>query len=316
MSSERITYSVVVPVYRSGAWLPELVARLRAVLDSFDEPFEIILVNDRSPDEVTWPTIEHLSQEFPFVRGVDLLYNVGQFRATICGLEEARGDYVITMDDDLQHPPEEIPKLVEAIRVRLKVDCVMGEFGVKRHSWMRNAGSSLVRSIMRHLYDKPAGVTTSSFRIMTADVAKALVMYRIARPQLGPLVVRVTRNLANVEVDHHARTHGRSNYQFHRLVSETLTSIVNASIAPLRLISLVGFLSAAVALSVTLLFFVRWLTGGIGVAGFTSLILAITFFSGMILLGIGVLGEYLGRVIEELTGMPRYSVRTTTMFRS
>jgi glycosyltransferase involved in cell wall biosynthesis len=109
-------YSIVVPVYKSGPWLAELVERVGAVMAVFGESFELILVNDCSPDDVTWPAIERLAGEFEWVRGIDLFFNAGQFRATLCGLAEARGHFIITMDDDLQHPPEEIPKLVAARR--------------------------------------------------------------------------------------------------------------------------------------------------------------------------------------------------------
>ena len=114
--SSKISYSIVVPVYKSGPWLAELVERVGAVMAVFGESIELILVNDCSPDDVTWPAIEKLAGEFEWVRGIDLFFNAGQFRATLCGLSEARGDFVITMDDDLQHPPEEIPKLVAARR--------------------------------------------------------------------------------------------------------------------------------------------------------------------------------------------------------
>ena len=305
-------YSIVIPVYNSGAWLTELVSRIEAAMRPLDASFEVILVNDASPDKSTWQVIQELSRERDYVRGFDMLYNVGQFRALLCGLEQCRGKQVITMDDDLQHPPEELPKLVQAMKAHPGVDCVMGEYQCKRHGAIRNLGSALAQKIMDKLYDKPPGIRTTSFRIMTADLAKALTLYRTAHPQLGPLIVRVTKNIVNVPVAHAARPFGTSGYRLIRLVSETLRSVVNASIAPLRFISTIGLVCATAAFIVGVYYLAKWLLGDIGVPGYASLIITIAFFSGMILVSIGVLGEYIGRIVQELTGMPRFTIRTST----
>ena len=138
--NNQITYSVVVPCYRSQQSLPELVKRIDAVLQPLEEPFEVILVNDGSPDD-TWEVIEDLSASYPFVRGVDMLRNIGQYRATLCGFERVRGKWVILMDDDLQHPPEQIPLLIAAFSRNPQLDCVMGKYRVKHHGPIRNLGS-------------------------------------------------------------------------------------------------------------------------------------------------------------------------------
>ncbi|MBE0435677.1 MAG: glycosyltransferase [Methylomicrobium sp.] len=303
-----IRYSIVVPCYKSGDWLEELVQRTTSAMQQY-QPFELLLINDKSPDTVTWPEIERLAGQHKFVRGIDLLFNTGQFRAILCGIEHARGQFVITMDDDLQHPPEEIPKLIEAMHQNPSLDCIMGKYLSKRHSFLRNAGSLLMKGIMNRLYNKPSGIVTTSFRIMPQVFAKSLLLYRVASPQLGPLIVSLTKKIKNIPVEHHARVGGRSGYSLSRNIKETFRSIINASIAPLRLFSVLGFITAGLAFMVGLYYVLQWYFGGINVAGFTSLILAISFFSGMILAGIGVLGEYIGRIIQELTGMPRYQVR-------
>jgi len=306
-----LNYSIVVPCYASGAWLEELVERTAAALEGY-QPFELILVNDKSPDSKTWSEIERLAGKHDFVRGIDLLYNVGQFRATLCGLEQARGQFMITMDDDLQHPPEELPKLIETMTQNPEMDCVMGEYIAKQHNAVRNAGSLLVRGIMNRLYDKPEGIVTTSFRIMPSSFAQTLCLYRIASPQLGPLIISITKKVLNVPVEHHERKQGRSGYNLFRCVQETFQSVINASILPLRWFSLIGFTTAAGAFLIGAYYLLRWVFGGVGVAGFTSLILAISFFSGMLLAGIGLLGEYIGRIIQEITGMPRHQVRCVT----
>lgn len=307
-----VTYSIVIPVYCSGTWLGELVGRIDAAMRPLAEPFEVILVNDASPDAETWPAIEELSRRHPWVKGIDLLYNAGQFKAILCGLEQAAGTYIITMDDDLQHPPEELPKLVAAMKANPEMDCVMGRYEVKSHGMLRNLGSRVLAWAMTHLYGKPRGVTTTSFRIMKRELAGLLVLYRAARPQLGPLVVRLTRRVMNTPVEHHARHRGRSGYRPTVMMGEFFQSLINASIAPLRLVTTIGFLSAFVAFGLGVWYLVRKLVGGIGVPGYTSIVLAVVFSSGMILVGIGMLGEYIGRIIHELTGLPRYAIRRRT----
>lgn len=305
-------YSIVIPVYNSGKWLRELVSRIETTMGPLGASFEVILVNDASPERTTWQTIQELAREKSFVRGFDMLYNVGQFRALLCGLEQSRGKRIVTMDDDLQHPPEEIPKLVEAMEANPGADCVMGDYQSKQHGPLRNLGSALAQKILDRLYDKPPGIKTTSFRVMTSDLAKALTLYRTAHPQLGPLIVRVTHNIVNVRVAHAPRPFGKSGYRFARLVGETLRSVVNASIAPLRFISTIGLLCATGAFLIGVYYLAKWLLGDIGVPGYASLIVTVAFFSGMILFSIGVLGEYIGRIVQELTGMPRFTIRTST----
>ncbi len=301
-------YSIVVPCYGSGTWLEELVLRVGEAMAPYG-PFELILVNDRSPDDLTWREIQRLSREHAFVRGIDLLYNVGQFRTLLCGLERASGEYVITMDDDLQHPPEELPKLIEAMAANPGTDCIMGRYTDKRHARLRNAGSTMIRVLMNRFYNKPASLVTTSFRIMPASFAKAITLYRIASPQLGPMIVSISKNVMNVPVRHDQRRFGKSGYRFYHCLRESFRSIINSSIVPLRVFTVFGLASSFVAFGIGSFFLVRWACGGIRVPGFTSLILAISFFCGMILAGLGVLGEYTGRIIQELTGMPRFHVR-------
>jgi len=241
-----------------------------------------------------------------------MLYNVGQFGAIVCGLEQAVGEFIITMDDDLQHPPEEVPKLIEAIHNNPDMVCVMGLYETKRHSWFRNLGSHLFGFILKRTYGKQSTVRTSSFRIMRRELAEAITRYRTARPLLGAMTVRLTRNMMNVTVAHHARSRGSSGYSLRRLIGCTLDAIIYKSTAPLRFFSIFGFCTAAAAFLVGLIVFIKWMFGEIGVAGYTSLVLTTAFFSGTILLGIGVVGEYIARIISEVSGPARYQIRRAT----
>ncbi len=305
-------YSIVIPVYGSGAWLEELAERILAVMDQGGhDDCELILVNDRSPDADTWPAIERIAARRPRVRGIDLVYNVGQFRALLCGMAHARADLVLTMDDDFQHPPEELPKLIEALAARPDLLCVMGDYKVRGQGPLRRLGSALFSRILDRAYGKPAGVRTTSFRIMRRPLVDSILAFRTARPQLGPLIVSLTRQVANVPVEHQQRPAGRSNYNLFSLLSNTLDSVVYASTVPLRFLSTFGVLCAGAALLAGLGYFIRWATGGIGVAGWITQILLIIFFGGVTLLGLGVLGEYVARIIGEVTGPERYRIART-----
>lgn len=305
-------YSIVIPVYGSGAWLEDLAGRILQVMDGTGHSdCELILVNDRSPDAETWPAIERIAAAQERVRGFDLVYNVGQFRALLCGMAHARADLVLTMDDDFQHPPAELPKLIDAIEGRPDLLCVMGDYETRSQNPLRRLGSAIFSRILDRAYGKPAGIRTTSFRILRRPLVESILAFRTARPQLGPLIVSLTRQVANVPVRHDPRPAGRSNYNLFSLLGNTLDSVVYASTAPLRFLSTFGMLCSGTALLAGLGYFIRWATGGIGVPGFTSQILLIIFFGGMTLLGLGVLGEYVARIIGEVTGPERYRIART-----
>lgn len=304
-----ISYSVVVPVYKSGPWLDQLCDRVAAAMARYGDAFELLLVNDASPDDCTWPAIERMASKYPWVRGLDLLYNVGQFKATLCGFESARGALVITMDDDLQQLPEEIPLLIDALERQPELDCVIGSYRQKQHQLYRNVGSTFAAWLNKVMYGKPSHIKTTSFRIMRRYLAQALMAYRTANPQLGPLLLNLTRKVQNIEISHQPRTRGKSGYPFFALVTHIVDNIVQGSIAPLRFFSLTGMLIAFVAAGLGTGYFIWWLLGWIKVPGFATLTILISLFSGFIIAGIGLVGEYIARIIKEITGPRTYWVR-------
>jgi polyisoprenyl-phosphate glycosyltransferase len=306
-------YSIVIPVYNSGKWIPELVERIRKTMEESGESFELLLVNDSSPDQITWLKIVEVASKYDWVRGFDLLYNVGQFRAILCGMDLAKGEYIITMDDDLQHPPEEIPKLMEKMEQNPEMECIIGAFSIKKHSLIRNLGSALFRLLSRKIYNQPKGFQGTNFRIMKRYIADALVNYKTSRPQIGPMILQTTTKIMNVTVKHESRKRGQSGYNIFRLFAHTMDSIINASIAPLRVFSVLGFITAGISFSIGVFYFIRWLMGSIKAPGFITFILLLTFFSGMILAGIGILGEYIARIITEITGHEKYHIRHSTI---
>jgi len=309
---ESVVYSIIVPCYCSGDWLQELVERIRDVMNKKDDTFEIILVNDASPDSSTWSNILQLSEQFSELRGLNLIANVGQYRATLAGFEHARGQYIITMDDDLQHPPEEIPLLIEAMKEHAELDCIIGSFKSKKHSLFRNAGSRLINSLLNRFYDKPKGVKATAFRILRMELAQAVLAHRSHKPNLMAVLLQSSKRVMNIEVEHHSRQHGRSGYTLSSLIGFTFDNIFAVTNAPLRIVSIAGIMTSFVSVILMFYFFTLWISGSIEVLGFTTQVLLITFFGGMTLFSIGLLGEYVLRIVVETSGPPRYFVRDDT----
>jgi glycosyltransferase involved in cell wall biosynthesis len=306
-----VDYSILIPCYCSSQWLPELVERLIAVMTKIDGSFEILLINDASPDN-TWQTIEELATRYPLVRGLDMQFNVGQFRATICGFENVRGRLIITMDDDLQHPPEEVAVLVAAMAQSPEMDCVMGAFRAKQHSPARNLGTWLLGRVYEIVYEKPRGLRTSAFRIMRRPLVDAVVEHGTVMPNIGPLILRSTHRIRNVEVEHRPRPKGKSGYSFFRLAKIFFGQIISGSTLPLKFLSAIGLSSSLLSVVIGGFYFLRHVLGQITVPGFASQILLTSFFGGLILFSIGILGEYVARIINEVSRPPRYIVRNDT----
>lgn len=301
-------YSVVIPCYRSGSILAELIQRLLKVFAEVPGTCEILLVNDASPDS-TWMVISELAEQHPEVRGLDLYFNTGQYRAILCGLERAAGDVIILMDDDLQHPPEEIPKLLQALESHPEWDCVMGRYRVKHHSWLRNLGSRFFGWMNTRLYGKPRDLFGSSFQAMRRSLALAVCAHQTTSPILNPLIYRTTRRLGNVEVEHHRRKAGTSGYTLGKLIWLVVNNFLSASHLPLRAISILGLSCALLSAVLGTVYLVLYWMRDITVPGFATLVLLVIFFGGTSLLAIGIVGEYLLQILAEVRRGPRYLVR-------
>jgi dolichol-phosphate mannosyltransferase/undecaprenyl-phosphate 4-deoxy-4-formamido-L-arabinose transferase len=302
-------YTIVIPCYRSENWLEELVSRVDIVMTSIGEPFELILVNDASPDN-TWTEIQRVAKKYPFVRAFDMFTNVGQFRALLCGFEHARGQLIITMDDDLQHPPEEIPKLITALKAQPNLDCIMGIPREKKHSRIRNLGSRLMNWLNTVFFNKPPNLKLSSFRLMRRElVIHGICAHPTSKPIIGPLILKSTKRVANTEVKHNQRNHGKSGYSLFKLTLITLDNIFYNSTLPLKFFSIVGLVCSLASIIIAVYFFISYIFGATKVPGFTTPVLLICFFGGTSLFSIGLLGEYVIRILEEVNRPPRYVIR-------
>src|SRR5438067_7020330 len=297
-SLEVPSISVVVPVFRSAALLPALVQRLKNALDAERRPWEIILVDDASPDE-SYDVMRQMRAADPRVRIVQFARNQGQQHATLCGLNYASGDEVVTMDDDLQNPPEEIARLLAKLREGHAA--VIGRIIEKRHGWWRNAGSSLHQYLAEKIIAKPRGLYLSSFRALSRLAVERIVRYKGAHPHIAALLLKSVpvSSVVNVDVSHAPRAVGGSTYSLRKLVKTASFLLINHSYIPLRFMTVWGFVLSVLSLLFAAYVVVRDVFFGPLVLGWPSLSVLIAFLSGNILMALGILGEYLGRLVEE-----------------
>ena len=308
MENELLKYSIVIPVYNSDKCLDELANRIQNIMHkNYGKSFELILVDDCSSNKNTWITIERLKKKYNWLIAYKLLYNVGQFKALLCGIEKASGQYIINMDDDLQHQPEELPKLINKIKENNELDCVFGIYSAKKHSPIRNLGSFFVRLLNRKKSNS-VSVKTSSFRIMRGHFCEAIINYNTSKPQLGPLILELTKKIEYVQVEHSERKFGKSGYSLYALTNHTIDLLVKQNTKPLRFFSIFGFLTSFTSILYVIFLILRWHIGDIKVAGYTSTIVIVSFFGGAIISGIGILGEFIARILDELVKPKTYII--------
>jgi undecaprenyl-phosphate 4-deoxy-4-formamido-L-arabinose transferase len=301
-----VEVSVVIPVYNSAEILPALYARLRAVLAAFDRPYEIVFVDDGSQD-ASWAVLEGLQRDDPaHVVAVQLMRNFGQHNALMCGFRHARGDYVITMDDDLQHPPEEIPKLLAVMRAN-DLDLVYGAYDSKRHGAAKNLASRLVNLFYRFVFQ--SSVTVTAFRAVRRELVDTILSYTLNFTFVDGLLAWNTRRTGEVTVAHHPRAAGRSGYRLGKLLTLAFNLFTNFSLVPLQLVSFCGVGAAIVGFALGVYYLYQYTISGITVPGFASTIVSILVLGGLQLLGLGILGEYVGRLHLNVNRKPQYSVR-------
>ena len=302
--------SVVVPVFKSGGTLLKFHDRMAAQLDLLTDDWELILVDDCSPDD-TWNTASQLHSMDPRVKCVRLARNHGQQHATLCGLGYASKPFVITIDDDLQCYPEDIPLFIDKLKSGSRV--VIGKIspGDKQHHWWRNLGSTMNQRLAGRIIGKPKTLGLSSFRAMTLDIAKKLTSYKGAHPHIAAMLFKLVPHtlICNVEIRHAQRGDGKaSTYSLPKLVKTLSYLVINHSYMPLRF--MVGWGTIISLLSMTYALWVagRALMGDYSLPGWTSLAVLVSFLSGNILLALGILGEYLGRLVEEASKLEQFSV--------
>lgn len=305
--SEAPLISVVVPVYRSARLLPALAQRLTAALEAEARPWEIILVDDASPDE-SYSVLRQLRSRDSRLRIVQLARNHGQQHATLCGLNYARGAEVVTIDDDLQNPPEEIRLLLA--RLREGHEAVIGRILNKKHGWWRNAGSRAHQYLAEKIIGKPSGLYLSSFRALSRAAVDRIVRYKGAHPHISALLLKSVPPSAilNVEVSHAQRALGGSTYSLRKLLKTASFLLINHSYIPLRFMIGWGFALCFLSLLFAGYVVMRVLFFGQSLPGWPSLSVLVSFLSGNILMALGIVGEYLGRLVEEYSVSEQFAI--------
>lgn len=300
--------SVVIPVYNSETTLRELTRRLGEVLPGVSQEFEVILVNDGSRDH-SWEIIQGLADSLPWVVGVNMMRNYGQHNALLCGVRAARFPVCITLDDDLQHPPEEIGKLLATLAEGH--DVVYGLPTTLPHSLWRNLFSKLIKRLLAFVMGVPNLRDIGSFRAFRTDLRQAFADYQNPNVILDVLLSWGTTSFGSVRVNEDQRRSGESNYSFGKLVQIAILVLTGYSTAPLRLASQVGLIATLVGLAIFAYVVTIYFTSG-SVPGFPFLASIISVLSGVQLFALGVFGEYLARMYDRSMDRPTYVIRQRT----
>ncbi len=298
-------YSIVIPTYNSTKVLVDLQEQLTEVLNSTGETFEIIFVNDHSPNPRTWETIKDICAQNPKVVGIQLSRNFGQQSATLCGLKHAKGEYVFTMDDDLQHKPSDLLKLME----HEGHDMVVAQFVNKQHSFFKRITSKMKSYFDRIILGKPKGIQLSAFRMLHKNVVQGMLNIKTPSPYIAGLMFYISKDIVSVPLAHGARAEGQSGYNLFSLIKLFGRLIINNSSLMLRFIGNMGLFFAFMSMLALVYILVVRLFFDSLVAGWASILTAVLFFGGMQLFALGIIGEYLIRIIRSTEGNPSFHVK-------
>lgn len=289
--------SVIIPVYHGAVTIQKLVDSAQEQLKAFS--FEIVLINDGSKDDSEKICLE-LSAKFNNISFLSLRKNFGEFQAVMCGLNHAKGDYSVIIDDDFQNPPSEIIKLLETAQ-KGDFDVVYGQYDDKKHHQFRNIGSWFVNQITTSLFKKPQDLYLSSFKLIKKEVVEEICKYKGPYPYIDGLIFNVTDNVGKVTVQHNDRHHGESNYTAKKLASLFLNIIFGYSLLPVRLAMFLGFLSTFIAIVLSVFQFMNII--------YYPIRLVVLFVGGIQLISIGIVGEYIAKTFLTQSNTPQYTLK-------
>lgn len=299
--------SIVIPVYNSHECVAELSRQIKDALKGIE--YEQIMVNDCSRDS-SWEEICKEAQNNPSLLGINLRKNGGQDSAILTGLNYAKGKWVVIMDDDLQHSPYDIPKLYE--EAKKGFDVVYANFEAKKQKLWKNLGSWFNGKISEFAIQKPKNIYLSPFKILNAGVVKEMVKFNNLFPYIDGLIFQVTRNITQIDIEHHKRELGKSNYNLIKSIRVFLRMLYGFSTVPLRISSFVGGISAFAGFILALYYLFEYATGRADVTGWTTLVVLLLIIGGLILLALGIVGRYLGQVYLTVNNVPKFIVKETT----
>jgi undecaprenyl-phosphate 4-deoxy-4-formamido-L-arabinose transferase len=298
--------SVVVPVYNSAAILPDLVERLQPVLSATGTPFELILVNDGSRDE-SWKVIGQLAARHAWVRGLCMMRNYGQHNALLAGIRDARFEVTITMDDDLQHPPEELPRLLAKFAEGFDVVYAPPEH--EQHGFLRDLASIITKLALQSAMGAETARKVSAWRVCRTQIRDAFAAYHSPFVSMDVLLTWGTTKFAALRLRHDPRLVGKSNYTLSKLIRHAVNMMTGFSVLPLQLASVTGFAFTGFGLLILVYVIGRYFIEGTTVAGFPFLASIVAIFSGAQLFALGIIGEYLARMHFRSMDKPPYVLR-------
>ena len=299
--------SFVIPCYRSAQTLPGVVAEIKETMAAMPEySYELILVNDCSPDD-TFETIRRIVSENPNVTGVNLARNFGQHAALMAGFHEVSGDVVVCLDDDGQTPANEVGKLLDGIHGGS--DVVYARYTNKKHSAFRNFGSRVNDWMTRVMLGKPKNLYISSYFAARRFVVDNMLQYENSYPYVIGLVLRATKNITNVDVVHREREVGTSGYTMKKLLALWFNGFTAFSIKPLRIATVLGCITAAGGFLYGIYTVIKKFVNPDVPVGFSAMMSALVFIGGMIMLMLGMIGEYIGRMYISMNRSPQFVVR-------
>ena len=303
-----IEISIVVPVYNSEDNLTELCFQVEDALK--DISYELILVNDSSTDN-SWKVIEQLSVKYAQVNGVNLRKNCGQDNALMAGLNLSKGNYAVIMDDDLQHSPYDIVKLYEACK-NSSSDVCYANFEKREQALWKNFGSWFNGKISEWMMNKPKHIYLSPYKIFTREIVDEIIKYVGPYPYVDGLILWVTDNIIQIDVEHHKRFKGSSNFNFTRSISVFLKNVTTFSVTPLRVASIVGSICSVIGFVMIVYYLIDYFVHKNVVEGWTTLAVLQLFMGGLLLLSLGLKGEYLGRTYMNVNNKPQFTIKNTT----
>ena len=302
--------SIVIPVYNSESCVQELLTQLEKVLVLFD--YEIILIDDKSIDR-SWDILSSNFENKENVSIIKLSKNFGQDSAIMCGLHNAQKDYIVIMDDDLQHDPKYIPELYDQIR-KTKKDVCYANFFTKNQTLIKNFGSWLNDRLANIVIKKPKHIYLSPYKILSKNIVKKILTYDGPYPYIDGLIFRYTRQTTQLNIKHNKRFSGKGNYSIVKSISVWLRVLTNFSIVPLRIATSIGILSAFLGFTMGLYFIYLAFIGGITLKGWSSLIVSVLFIGGVQLIALGIIGEYVGRSFLYQNKEPQFIIEKAHLY--
>ncbi len=304
--------TVVVPCFNSSLWLKDLVKEVEDIMNSSEYDFEIILVNDSSTDGETWNSIKKIAEENEEILGIDLLKNSGQFATTLCGMSYSKGDIVVTIDDDFQHNPADILTLVTRLESDEDIDGVIAKWKEKRHSVFRRLGSRFYNYVVRKSSGTRVNLQMNSFRALRRRLVDRIIENEMHSPVMGMLLLKSSDALVNLEIEHRLGTREKSEYGIIKLARITLSNIIDSTTAPLRIFSILGVMTFTISLISAISLFLLRVQGVVNSPGYASMLIVISAYGGISMMGIGLIGEYVARMVPDVRRESPFGVRRTS----